>query len=109
MNKILLGSIITLIVIIAISFIYMSSGIYNLSATKPHMKVTESAIHIMKGKSIKANSKNIEVPNLDDKNLVLNGYEGYDAMCVTCHAAPGKSASVIADGLYPPPPELNNK
>ena len=73
------------------------------------MKATESAIHMMKEKSIKAISKNIEVPNLNDQNLILTGYKGYDAMCVTCHAAPGKSATVIADGLHPKPPELDDK
>jgi len=109
MKNIFIGSILTLLIIAVASFIFMYSGFYNLSATIPHMKATESAIHMMKEKSIQANSKNIEVPNLDDKKLILDGYKGYDAMCVTCHAAPGKSATVIADGLYPKPPELDNK
>jgi len=109
MKNIFIGSILTLLIIAIVSFIFIYSGFYNLSATIPHMKTTESAIHMMKEKSIKANSKNIEVPNLDDKKLILNGYKGYDEMCVTCHAAPGKSATVIADGLYPKPPELKNK
>ena len=106
MKEYLLGSILTLSTIAVISFVFIYTGTYNLSATIPHMKTTESAIQMMKEKSIKANWKDIEVPNLNDKNLILSGYKGYDVMCVTCHSAPGKSASVIADGLYPKPPEL---
>ncbi len=109
MKNILFGSILTLLIIAVASFVFMYSGFYNLSATIPHMKATESAIHMMKEKSISANSRNIVVPNLSDKSILINGYKGYDAMCVTCHAAPGKSATVIADGLYPKPPEFDNK
>jgi len=109
MKNIFIGSILTLLIIAVGSFLFMYSGFYNLSATIPHMNATEFAIHMMKEKSIQTNSKKIEVPNLDDKKLILSGYKGYDAMCVTCHAAPGKSATVIADGLYPKPPELDNK
>lgn len=109
MNKILLGSIITLVVIVIVSFIFIYSGFYNLSATIPHTKATESAIHLLKEKSINANSKNVKVPNLKDKSLVLNGYKGYDEMCVTCHSTPGKSETVIQKGLYPKPPQLYKK
>lgn len=109
MKNIIFGSILTLLIIAVGSLIFMYSGFYNLSATIPHMKTTESAIHMMKEKSINANSKNIVVPDLSDNSLLINGYKGYDAMCVTCHAAPGKFATVIADGLYPKPPELDNK
>ncbi len=109
MKNIIFGSILTLLIIAVGSLIFVYSGFYNLSATIPHMKATESFIHMMKEKSISVNSKNMEAPNLNDEKLILSGYKGYDAMCVTCHAAPGKSATVIADGLYPKPPELENK
>lgn len=109
MKKYLFGSLLTLLIIAVFSLIFMFSGSYNLSATIPHMKATETAILMMKEKSIKANSKDIVVPDLNDESLILSGFMGYDAMCVTCHAAPGKSASVIADGLYPKPPELSNR
>ncbi|NIT13635.1 MAG: c-type cytochrome [Candidatus Dadabacteria bacterium] len=109
MKKYLFGSLLTLLIIAVFSLVFMFSGSYNLSATIPHMKATETAIVMMKEKSIKVNSEDIEVPDLSDENLILSGFKGYDAMCVTCHAAPGKSASVIADGLYPKPPELGNR
>lgn len=109
MKNIILGAVMALALVLLASFVFMFSGFYNLSATIPHMRATESAIHMMKEKSIKANSNNIEVPDLNNKSLILSGFKGYDEMCVTCHAAPGKSASVIADGLYPKPPELDDK
>ena len=109
MKNILIGSILTLVLISLVFFVFMFSGFYNLSATIPHMKITESAIYMMKERSIRTNSKNIQVPNLENQNLLLSGFKGYDEMCVTCHSAPGKSASVITDGLYPKPPELYNK
>lgn len=109
MKKYFFCPLLTLLIFAVFSLIFMFSGSYNLSATIPHMKATEAAIVMMKEKSIKANSRNITVPDLIGDNLILSGFKGYDAMCVTCHAAPGKSASVIADGLYPKPPELANR
>lgn len=109
MRNFLLGLILTILVFLVGSFLFIYSGFYNVSTTIPHMKTTELAIHVLKDKSVQVNSKNINVPDLTNKELILKGYKGYDSMCVTCHAAPGKSASVIADGLYPKPPELYNK
>ncbi len=34
------------------------------------------------------------------------GFKDFDAMCITCHPAPGKERSDISKGLRPEPPDL---
>ncbi len=51
----------------------------------------------------------ITVPDLADPAARDHGLEEYEEMCVTCHGAPGRKASVAGQGLNPPAPELNEE
>lgn len=93
-------------ILITVGLIYLYSGGYDISATKPHLIFVESLIKEMKENSIRANAKNISIPELDDKLKINKGFKSYDEMCVVCHGAPGKSTTVIQRGLYPKPPKL---
>src|SRR5206468_4091018 len=50
--------------------------------------------------------KSIEVPVLDDPQLVTRGARHYADMCTDCHLAPGVKHSEMRDGLYPQPPNF---
>ena len=95
-----------IIVTIFLYLIYLYSGGYNISATKPHFIFIESIIHEFKENSIRSNSKKIIVPKLDNQLDIIRGFKSYDDMCVICHSAPGKPPSIIQQGLYPKPPKL---
>jgi mono/diheme cytochrome c family protein len=56
--------------------------------------------------SIARHSRDIEVPDLTDETLVSAGVNDFDAMCVACHGAPGRSPDAVGNGLNPPAPDL---
>ncbi len=94
-------------VVIVAFFLFLESGVYNISAMVPHNKVTLWVINTLKDNSIEHHSKDIKVPsNLDDSSLVNLGFRHYHEMCQGCHGAPGIQKSEIAQGLYPHPPNL---
>ncbi|MBI1731986.1 MAG: c-type cytochrome [Gammaproteobacteria bacterium] len=85
-------------------FIY--SGLYDVSADRPHWPVTAALMEILREKSISARSEDIDVPALDDPGLIAEGAEHYPAMCSGCHLAPGMDDTEIRAGIYPRPPNL---
>ncbi len=98
---------VTILILILGTYIYVSSGSYNVSQLVPHNKITKSVIEMTMGKSIEKRMKGIEIPdNFADSSMIIEGYEHFNGMCVGCHGAPGKDHSEIAEGLYPEPPLL---
>ena len=88
----------------ALAFIY--SGVYDISATTPHFGVTHKILRTMMERSVRRQAREVTVPELDDPEKVHMGFRSFNAMCVTCHGAPGAPASDINKGLYPQAPDL---
>ena len=85
------------------------SGVYNLSALKPHQAPIAWVIEKARDRSITLHSKDIPVSLLrDDPRLIAEGLEHYHSMCRWCHGAPGFKQSEFALGLYPGPPPLSS-
>jgi mono/diheme cytochrome c family protein len=78
-----------------------------MGADVPHNKLTHWLLETLREKSIESASKNIQVPPLDDPNLLLTGGADYNDMCASCHLQPGRSRSDMSLGLYPAPPNLS--
>lgn len=93
-----------IVVFLAIGFIY--SGLYPIGADNKHNALTFWVLETLRTKSIARASKNIEVPPLNDPQLLLSGGADYNDMCAGCHLAPGKTESDMTLGLYPSPPNL---
>lgn len=99
--------VITLLVLVLGTFLYVSSGSYNVSQLVPHKKITQSLIENTMGNSIEKRMKAIQIPdNFADSTMIIEGYEHYTKMCIGCHGAPGKNPNEIVEGLYPEPPLL---
>lgn len=90
--------------VVAIAGIY--SGFYNVAATAPHLGITEWVLETTMERSVEARAKKIEVPEISSKTMIAKGARSYGEMCASCHGAPGKSPSYIAEGLYPKPPDF---
>lgn len=88
-------------------FIFL--GVYDVGADTPHWEVTRKVIEIVRDRAIEVRAKAIQLPNLEDAQLVLKSAGQYAAMCVNCHLAPGKTDSEIRPGLYPKPPNLSER
>lgn len=93
-----------LISLLALGFIY--SGLLPIGADNKHNALTFWAIETLRTKSIARASKDIEVPPLNDSQLLLSGGADYNDMCSGCHLQPGQKESDMSIGLYPKPPNL---
>lgn len=84
----------------------LGSGAYNMAATEKHWAITEKIIAWVRDSSIEARAKNLQVPALDNEQIRLQGAEHYNAMCTTCHLAPGMQSTELSLGLYPQAPKF---
>ena len=107
MRSILATVAITLAMVLIGGAVFVYSGSYDIAATAPHWRITEWILETARVRSIKAHATGITAPaGLDDPARIPMGVEHFAAHCVVCHGAPGVRKGDIADGLYPPPPDL---
>lgn len=99
-------SIIAVILIVTLGVVtFFWSGQFNISADTPHWSITKSVLDSIREKSLNNAADSIQVPdNINDESYYVQGVEHYQAMCVSCHLAPGKNESELRMGLYPRPP-----
>jgi mono/diheme cytochrome c family protein len=105
----------TLLASLALMFVFLAvaglallySGLYDVAATAPHWRITEWILETARVRSIKAHATDITAPpRLDDPARIPMGTEHFAAHCALCHGAPGVPKGGIAQGVYPPPPDL---
>jgi cytochrome c553 len=86
--------------------LFMWSGIYSVAASRGHWPVTEWFLTFVMQNSVKTHAISIEVPRLDNADLVALGAAHFHSGCAYCHGAPGIPISPIAQAMLPPPPDL---
>jgi hypothetical protein len=94
-----------LFAVIGAGFVY--SGAYNVAATTGHSRPVAAMLGTLMERSVKTHARNISVPSemrMDDPALAQRAISGYEAMCRTCHGAPGRKADPWE--FYPPAPDL---
>ena len=96
------------LVVLALAIVgaFMAAGAYNVAADVPHWALTHSLMEKARKSSIARRSSGIDVPALDDPELITSGAGNYDAMCAGCHLKPGAESTEMSRGLYPTPPNL---
>ena len=104
-----LGLLVLGIVVGASGAAFIYSGIYNIGADAPHTRPVYWLIEKMRDRSVTVRAASIDVPPLDDSDLLLSGGPDYAEMCSGCHLEPGVNRSEIRDGLYPQPPDLTER
>jgi|GEM_PF-6093660 len=82
-------------------------GMYNIAANDKHYAITEVFLELLRERSIKARSKHIKIPELDNPELINAGAKYYTDMCSSCHLSPGMSPTELSQGLYPQPPNFS--
>ena len=107
MRTVIATLLIALLILVLGAGIVIYSGVYDVAATAPHWPATAWLLETARARSIKALAAGIAVPpGLDDPAKIIIGVEHYAAHCAVCHGAPGVPRGDIAQGLYPPPPDL---
>jgi mono/diheme cytochrome c family protein len=85
---------------------YLALGFYNIGADAPHLGITRAVIEYARNRSVTVRARDIVVPSLNEPGRVADGAADYDAMCTSCHLAPGMADNEMRPGLYPKPPNL---
>lgn len=96
-------------VLLLLAILVLGSGAYNMAATEKHWSITEKIIEWARENSIEVRAKDLKVPPLDDTELLAKGAEHYNAMCTTCHLAPGLKPTELSIGLYPQAPVFHQR
>ena len=82
------------------------SGIYNISATSPHLQPVFSLLEIALRHSVRLRARDIKPPALDPPERILRGAALYRDKCVQCHGAPGVAQDDIGKSMQPLPGPL---
>jgi mono/diheme cytochrome c family protein len=109
--KILIRGIASLLVIgvcvVGGAFLFIQSGIYNVTAVMPHTPFVAWALHQTYQHSMERDSASIKAPaNLEVAANVEDGAHLYVATCAMCHGAPGVVDTPLRRGIYPSAPFL---
>lgn len=103
--KFLEGFVAAFVVSAFAAFLVIISGAYNVAATAPHSELERVIFNSTMRHSVRARAGK-ETREVWSEDQVRSGFEEYDSMCITCHAAPGKEPGDIRKGLQPQPPNL---
>jgi len=96
-----------LLVLAGFAGVFVYLGLYNVGADAPHSGFVYGALDELRERSIARRSRGLAPPkNLDDSKRIAAGAGLYDEMCTGCHLGPGIEKTELAQGLYPPAPEL---
>lgn len=89
---------------------FVWSGVYNIAADDLHTRPVYALMHTMRERSIAVRANKLHPPpNLNDPALIRQGAGNYNAMCMSCHLAPGMADTELSKGLYPAPPNLSKQ
>jgi hypothetical protein len=106
MRKFILGFFSGIIILLAVIYVYMVSGMFNISVTTDH-PVINSFLDMMKDRSI--NSRAVKMEINENNAGLLNGALYFMNTCVLCHGAPGFEKNDFAKSMIPSPPDLSDK
>ncbi len=105
--RFLMRLVILLLVLVVMALAVSYSGLYNVSALKPHSGLVQKFLMLTSDRSVEHHAAGITVPgNLEDTAVIHVGFQHFDEMCAQCHSAPGVSRSEMAQGLNPRAPRL---
>ncbi len=109
MKTVLLTVLAVLVILFLAAMAVANFGLYDVAASTPDNGFVASMLRRTSHRSIRRQAEGIQVPRLDDPDMIKRGLIHYYEMCVVCHGAPGVKPSEIAQGLNPYPPELAEK
>ncbi len=108
--RILYGCLAVVAALALSGFVFIQSGLYNVTAMEEHSDLGQWALHTTMEKSVQARAEAIDVPlNLSSEAMVGQGARAYDQLCAACHLKPGQDNTLLRQGLNPMPPSLVEK
>ncbi len=83
-------------------------GLINVGADAPQSAALHALLATARQRSIAVRTGDMEVPDLSDTMLIRSGAGNYDALCASCHLAPGVGPTELGENLSPAPPDLTD-
>ena len=84
----------------------VGSGVLNIAADQSHPPALNALLELARERSLSAHRPQVAQPDLADAALIRQGAGNYQAMCASCHLAPGMADTELSRGLNPPAPRL---
>jgi mono/diheme cytochrome c family protein len=101
----LIGLVLGVLLVPVGAYIYMSAGHPPVATTDPDLPFEKMMVRKALGARINREMpKSVPIPA--DETNYLAGAQIYKEDCAVCHGLPGQDKTVIAKGMYPPPPQL---
>lgn len=105
MKEFAAGVLTTIVVLVAVFYLYFATGMAPVAASERPMpfekKLAHLALHTRLNREMPT-----QVPLLPDEQNLIAGAHIYMENCAVCHGVPGQEQSAIAKGEFPPPPHL---
>lgn len=105
LKGLILGVVIGILLVIFGIYFYFATGQAPVATKSPEMPFEHRFAHM----ALDAYLNKMPHPNppvSPDENTFLAGAKVYSDHCAVCHGLPGEPKTTIADGMFPPPPQL---
>lgn len=105
LKGLIVGALLTVIVALCGVYLYFSTGRAPVAVTDPPMPFEKKFAHM----ALNAHIDREKVPQSPveaNEKAYLDGAEVYKQNCAVCHGFPDQPKTTIAQGMYPPPPQL---
>jgi len=101
------GLISSLLLLGIAGILYVYSGAFDVAASSLHSDFERELFSTVMKHSVTVKAESDDPLPVFTDRMIMDGFEHYDEMCITCHGAPGIERSEIGQGLNPPPPSLS--
>jgi thiosulfate dehydrogenase len=105
LRGIIVGILFTLVVIFGGTYFYFAGGHAPVATKAPEMPFEHKLAHIAQDAYLDK-LPHLKSPVAEDETNFLAGAKVYKEHCAVCHGLPGEPKTAIADGMFPPPPQL---
>jgi cytochrome c553 len=82
------------------------SGLSDIAASQGHWAFVERFLEFGMRNAVERHAKGVEVPHLDNPDLIRLGAAHFHRGCAFCHGAPDIPVNPIAKRMLPSPPDL---
>ncbi|MGB2645003.1 MAG: cytochrome c [Candidatus Acidiferrum sp.] len=105
LKGLIIGILLAILLIICGIYFYFSTGRAPIATTDPPMPFEMKLAHMAIDARVEK-QKIPETPVVADEKSFLGGAEVYKQNCAMCHGLPDQLKPVIAQGMFPTPPQL---
>jgi len=105
LRGVILGILVGFLLVFLGVYYYFASGKAPVTTKSPEMPFEHKFAH-MAQHAYMEKQPHLQPPIPEDEKTFLEGSKVYKDHCAVCHGLPGQPKTMIAEGMFPPPPQL---